>query len=81
MIRESEIRSGIVETGRLLYEKGFLAGAEGNISHRLGEDQIIITPSGVAKGRMEPEQLVVMERSGNFIQGDGAPSSELGMHL
>ncbi|MCH9032005.1 MAG: class II aldolase/adducin family protein [candidate division Zixibacteria bacterium] len=81
MITESEIRSEIIETGRLLYEKGFLAGAEGNISHRLGDDRIIITPSGVAKGRMKPEELVVVERFGELTRPDGIPSSELGMHL
>ena len=81
MITESEIRSAIIEIGRLLYEKGFLAGAEGNISHRLGDNRIIITPSGVAKGRMKPDQLVVVDCAGKVTGGNGVPSSELLMHL
>ncbi len=53
---------------------------DGNISVRIGEDRILITPSGVCKGRMEPDMLVVTDLEGNVLSGDRYPSSESKMH-
>jgi L-fuculose-phosphate aldolase len=70
----------VCEAGRLLSERGLIAGAEGNISARLG-DRILVTPAGGAKGRLEPGDLVEVDLAGNVLRGSGRPSSELGMHL
>jgi L-fuculose-phosphate aldolase len=75
-----ELARAICEAGRLLYERGLIAGAEGNISARLG-DRILVTPAGVGKGRLEPGDLVDVDLSGKVLHGSGRPSSELGMHL
>lgn len=65
---------------RHLYEKGLLAGADGNVSVRTG-DAVITTPAGAHKGFLQPEHLVATDIDGQVIRGDGRPSSELGMHL
>ncbi len=56
-------------------------GHDGNVSLRLGEDQILVTPSGVGKGRLRPEMLVKCTPSGEVLEGDRHPSSETPMHL
>ena len=66
---------------RLLYRRGYVVGHDGNVSLRLGGDRILITPSGVSKGRVEPEMLVVCDLQGQVLSGDRYPSSELAMHL
>lgn len=75
------IKKAIVDTGRRLYERGMLAGTEGNISVRLDNDRIVLTPSGMAKGRLSPEDVVIVDINGKRLQGNNRASSELLMHL
>src|SRR5437867_5420832 len=79
--REFEHRNDIVEVGRRLYQKGFIAAADGNISVRMADDRILTTPSGRNKGRLGPEDLVVTDMQGRKVYGKYEPSSELEMHL
>ncbi len=60
-----------------------MASNDGNVSVRLGEGQVLITPSGISKGRMAPENIVLMDLNGNVLEsGDGGKaSSETPMHL
>jgi len=66
---------------RLLYDRGYVAGHDGNVSLRLPDGNLLLTPSGVSKGRLEPEMLVVCDLEGNVLEGDRYPSSETPMHL
>lgn len=75
------IREEICRAGRLLYERGYVAGHDGNISVRVGPDRVLLTPSGVGKGRLEPDMLVLCGLDGAVLAGDRHPSSESGMHL
>jgi L-fuculose-phosphate aldolase len=74
------LRRSLAEVGRRMYAAGLVAGADGNASVRVGEDRILVTPAGVAKGRLSPEDLVLVDLEGRAV-GPGRPSSELGMHL
>lgn len=74
-------RELICHVGRLLYERGYVAANDGNISLRVGEDRLLMTPSGVSKGRMTPEMLVVTDLNGTLIEGSRHPSSEGKLHL
>ncbi len=75
------IASDIVETGKRLYNREFVASNDGNISVRMSHDRVMTTPTGVSKGFMSPEELVVTDMHGNVIEGKKRPSSELKMHL
>lgn len=79
--REEVIRAQIVEVGRRLYLRSYVASNDGNISVRLGNNHLITTPKGISKGFMTPDMLVVTDLSGRKISGDRDPSSELLMHL
>jgi L-fuculose-phosphate aldolase len=79
--QEAEARQQIVRTCRRMYERGLIAGTDGNVSVRLDEDRLIITPSGVHKGDLVEDDLVVTDREGRRIKGQRRPSSEIQMHL
>lgn len=75
------MKKEIVEIGRRLYNRGMLAGTDGNISVKLDDDRIMVTSSGVAKGFMTPEDLVIVDINGKKLQGNKNASSEIAMHL
>jgi len=64
----------------MLHQKNYLAGTDGNVSVRLG-DQVLLTPSGVNKGMMEEDQVITVDLEGRLLAGTGRPTSELRMHL
>ena len=80
MPSESKIRMEIVRFGRLMAERGLTFATGGNISARLDEESILITPSGARKGEMRGEDLIIMNlRDGSFV-GDRKPSIEAPLH-
>ena len=64
-----------------MYDKGFIVATDGNISARYGNDEIIITPSGLCKGDMEEDELIITDMTGNTTHPHFKPSSEIFMHL
>jgi len=78
-----QLRADIVEVGRRLWVRGFVASNDGNISVRLGPDRLLMTPASVSKGFMTPEMMVVTDLDGGLISGAPGrkPSSEALMHL
>jgi L-fuculose-phosphate aldolase len=78
---EREYREDIVEVGRLVYQKGWVAANDGNITIRLDEERILATPTGVSKGMMHPDDLIVVDYEGNKISGRKERTSEIAMHL
>jgi len=75
------LRRQIVEAGKRVYERNFVAANDGNISARIDERRVLITPSGVSKGYMKPEDLIIVDYEGRVLEGRKKPSSELFMHL
>ena len=71
----------IVRVCRRLYERGLVAGPDGNVSVRLHDGSILVTPSGMSKVDVAPEDLVLVTSEGAVRDGRRAPSSELRMHL
>lgn len=77
---ERTLRLDLVEVGKRLYERGFIAGTDGNLSVRLGSESMLTTPSGVHKGMLRPEQIVKCDLEGNTTD-ERKPSSEIRMHV
>ncbi len=67
--------------GALLYQRGFVIATDGNLSVRLDGARILASPTGLSKGMLEPDDLVVVDLEGRVLEGRHAPSSELPMHL
>ena len=81
MNREEQLRADIVEIGRRLHARAYVASNDGNISVRLDDERLLTTPKGVSKGFMTPDMLVITDLDGHKLAGGRDPSSELLMHL
>lgn len=79
--RYEKTREEICEVCHLLYDRGYVVSNDGNVSVRVAPDRVLITPSGVGKGRMTPDMLVLCDLEGNILDGDRYASSESKMHL
>src|SRR3982751_3027300 len=75
------LRADIVEIGRRMYSRGYTASNDGNISVRIAQDRLLMTPKSVCKGFMTPDMMCVTDLNGKKISGDRDPSSEALMHL
>ena len=78
---EREYRDDICQIGRLVFQKGWVAANDGNITIRLDTERILATPTGVSKGMMQPDDLIVVDMKGNKISGRAERTSEIAMHL
>ena len=80
---EEQVKQQICQIGKRMYDSGFVAANDGNISVRLSENEVLTTPTGVSKGFMTPEMLVKVDLEGRVLAAvsDWRPSSELKMHL
>lgn len=71
----------IIEICRRVYDKGFVAATDGNISVRLESGNILATPTAVSKGFVQESELIEVDLEGNVVSGTRKPSTELAMHL
>ena len=81
MPTERKYREEIVRYGRMLHEHGFVAAMDGNLSVRLKEDRVLVTPTCVSKGAMRPADMVIVDMDGKKVVGRRNVTSEIGMHL
>lgn len=85
--QERELRSAMVRIGRALYDRGLVVATDGNLSARLDGERLLATPSGLCKGWLREEQLIVVDMGGKRVDEPNAhnrdlrPTSELAMHL
>jgi L-fuculose-phosphate aldolase len=78
---ERKIREEIVELATRCYSRDLLVAGDGNISVRVSPNRIIATPSGVSKGWMKPEMMVVVDLEGHLLEpSEYNVSSEWPMH-
>src|SRR3974377_129677 len=78
---ERELREDIIQIGRLVFQKGWVAANDGNITIRLDAGRILATPTGVCKGMMNPDDLIIVDMQGNKVSGRAERTSEIAMHL
>ena len=85
---ERALREEIVRIGRLMHERGYVVATDGNISARLGANRFLVTPSGLSKGFMTPDQLLVIDWDAKPMASSRygparnlRPSSEILLHL
>jgi L-fuculose-phosphate aldolase len=85
---ERALRDELVRIGQLLHAKGFVTATDGNVSVRLDKDRFLVTPSGLSKGFMRADQMVVIDWDAKPIGAarygvarDLKPSSEILLHL
>lgn len=77
-----ETRKRVIEKGIEMLSTNLTVGTWGNISCRVpGEDYIAITPTGMSYDKLVPEDIVILDLSGNTIRGTRKPSVEVPLHL
>ncbi len=77
----AQAQTAIIQAGQRLYQRGLVAANDGNISCRLAEGPVLLTPSGVSKGFLTAAMLLQVNEEGKVAAGDLRPSSEMWMHL
>ncbi len=83
MNNEFELKKLIIDIGKRLWTRGFVAANDGNITVRIGENEILTTPTGVSKGFMTQDMIIKMTMDGKVIspKNQYRPSSEVKMHI
>ena len=76
-----EIKKEICEVGLKLWQKGFVAANDGNISVKISENEYYCTPTGVSKASLTPDMIIKVDRDGKKLEGKLNPSSEIKMHM
>ena len=78
---EDELRRELVRFGKWLYRLGYMPATSGNLSVRLDQNRLLVTPSGASKYLLRSGDMVVVDLDGRRMEGAGRATSELGMHL
>ena len=78
---ETRLRQAICRIGAMCYQRNFIVGADGNISARLSDGTILITPAGAMKGFLEPHHLAHIDDQGTVLDDGPRCSTETGIHL
>jgi L-fuculose-phosphate aldolase len=78
---EREYRQDIIDVGKLVFQKGWVAANDGNITIRLDQDRILATPTQICKGMMDQDDLIIVDMKGRKIEGRRECTSEIAMHL
>jgi L-fuculose-phosphate aldolase len=78
---EGELRKDLVRFSRLLYRLGFMPGTSGNLSVRLDDWRLLVTPTGVSKFLLRSADMVIVDLHGRQLDGYRKVTSEVSMHL
>jgi L-fuculose-phosphate aldolase len=81
MKTEQQLREDVVRVGRFMFDKGWIAANDGNITIRLDDQRLLATPTGISKGLMQPEDLILCDLNGEKLCGQRDCTSEVAMHL
>lgn len=76
-----KLKKDICEIGRRLYQRGFAAANDGNITVRIGDNEVLCTPTMHSKGFLKPEDICTIDMTGKQIAGIKKRSSEALLHL
>lgn len=77
---EARLRTAICKIGELCYSRGTLAAADGNISARMKDGSVLVTPTGSMKAFMTPYQIAKLDKNFQASDTGPKPSSEIGIH-
>lgn len=78
-MNRTDLQKQILSVCKNLHSRNLLAAADGNVSYRISDEEILITPSGITKAFMSSDEVAVINLEGKVISGN--PSSERAMHL
>ncbi len=80
-MNEARLRKELAACSRRVWERGWVANHDGNLSARLPRQRLMCTPTAVSKAEITPEMVLVLDAAGKVLSGSGRPFSELNLHL
>jgi len=80
-VNEYKLKEQICEIGRRIYNRGFAAANDGNITIRLNDKEVLCTPTMVSKGYMKPDDVCKVDYDGKQLAGKRKRTSEVLLHL
>jgi L-fuculose-phosphate aldolase len=78
---EVRLRKALVEICKLCYSRNYIVGADGNLSARMSDGTILITPAGAMKGFLEPHSVARIDMRGEVVDGGPKASTERMIHI
>lgn len=79
MTEETQMREAICRFAKSMFDRGLTGGSTGNISSRLSDGRLLVTPTGSSFGALDPARLSLFGTDGAQISGDG-PTKEMALH-
>lgn len=79
MSAETDLRERICRIAASMFARGLTAGSSGNISARLADGGLLVTPTGASFGELDPARLSLFDPAGQFVSGD-KPTKEMPLH-
>ena len=79
MSEESDLRETICALAKSMFDRGLTGGASGNISLRLPDGGLLVTPTGSSFGRLDPGRISKLDDNGRLLSGD-PPTKEMALH-
>lgn len=79
MSEATKLRETICLLAKSMYDRGLTAGSSGNISARLSDGRLLVTPTGSSFGRLDPQRLSLFDQEGRFLDGE-PPTKEMPLH-
>ena len=79
-MKHQDLREEVARIARQMISSGLVTGTSGNVSARTPEGNVLITPSGLDYGRLEPDDVILVDLEKNVLEGTLEPSSETPMH-
>jgi L-fuculose-phosphate aldolase len=79
-LKHQDLREEVARIARQMISSGLVTGTSGNVSARTPEGNVLITPSGLDYGRLEPDDVILADLEKNVLEGALEPSSEMPMH-
>lgn len=79
MSEETKAREDISRWAKSMFDRGLTCGSSGNISSRLSDGRLLVTPTGSSMGFIDPARISLLDDKGNFLSGD-KPTKEIPLH-
>lgn len=76
-----EVRRAVLDAAKAMFAKGLVEGTAGNVSGRVDDGTVVVTPSSLSYEEMTLDDLVVVDLDGNVVAGTRSATSEKGVHL
>ena len=76
-----EVRDAVLAAAKAMYARGIVEGTAGNVSGRVDDGTVVMTPSSLPYPDMELADLVQLTLDGDIVAGERAPTSEKALHL